>query len=143
MNCNELKQHLMPFADGELANLWFEDLVSEFAKVSDVPLCLWMRPHPIVHRRHDQHRRLGCEQACGKQIARLSAGSSRHEVRGCRRDDDQFRGPCQTYVIERVPSLDQFRVYGPTSQCFERDRADKLGGRFCEYDVDVSRRLRE
>ena len=52
-------------------------------------------------------------------------------------------GSREADVIERVTGLDQLRVNGASSQCFERDRADKLSRGFCEDDVDFSRRLRE
>ena len=133
----------MTFTDSQLTDVRFEDVISKFAKVRDVPLRLRMRPHSIVHRRDDQNWCLSREQAGGEKVARLTASSSRHEVRRRRRNNDQLRGPGQAYVVERVACLDQFRVNGSTGQRFERDRTDELGRGFCENDVDFSRRLRE
>jgi hypothetical protein len=133
----------MAFTDGEFTDVRLENVVSELAKVNDVALRLRMRPHAIIHRGHDQHRCLSREQARGQEITCLAPGRTGHEISRCRCDDHEFSGSRQSDVIERVTCLDQLRVNGAPSQCFECDRADELGGGLCEDDVDFSRRLRE
>jgi hypothetical protein len=133
----------MTFPDREFTDVWFEHVIAELTKVNNVPLCLWVCPHAIVHRRHDQHGRLRGEETRSEQITRLSAGCSRHEIGRRGRDQDELRGTRKVNVIQGVTSLNQFRVHRTTRQRFKRDRPDKLRCRFRKDDVDFSSRLRE
>ncbi len=60
------------FANGKLPNIRVEHVVPELAQVRDVSLRLAVRPHPVVHRGYEQHRRCRGQQAGAEQVARAS-----------------------------------------------------------------------
>ena len=61
-----------------------------------------------------------------------------HEIRGGRRNHDDFRFASESDVIESVPGPEDLSVYLPPCNRFERDRADELA-RAARHDyVDFS-----
>ena len=86
----------------------------------DVVPCLRMRPHVVVHCRHQQHGRFRRQQHCCEQIARLTRRCPRQEIRGpdggvIRFEIDQFRKHCLInglddigLTLEKAPHIEAY-----------------------------------
>ena len=77
------------FTHGEFADVRVEHQVPEVAQVRDVAPGLSVRPHAVVHRRHEEHRGRRGEQAGGEQVVRATGRGARQEIGGARRDEHQ------------------------------------------------------
>ena len=86
-----------------------------------VRLRLRMRPHPVVHRRTDEHRRTGGQEDGGQKVVRAACGRSSQEVRRGGSDADDIRFPRQADVVQGVPRRKDRPEY-VAGQRLERDR---------------------
>jgi hypothetical protein len=132
-----------PLARGEHSVIRLEQRVAERSQVRRVGARLRVRPHAIVHRRHEEHGRFGGEEARGEQVVRLPGGGARHEIRRGRRHDDGVRVAREVDVIEGATRIEQPRVHGPAGERLEGDGADELRRGARHHDVDLGARLRE
>ena len=95
-----------------------------------------MRPHPIVHRRHQQHGRFGGEEDGREQIARLAGGGAGHEVRGGGRDDHRVRLAGEPDVVQGMAGREQVRVDLASREALERERPNEFLRAGGEHDID-------
>jgi len=130
-----------PLARREHPLIGIEQTISELAQARGVRLGLCMRPHPVVHRGHEQHGRFRGEQRGREQIVRLPRCSAGHEVRRRRRDDHCVGLAREMDVVERAARVEQPRMHGASGERFEGDRADELGGGSRHHDVHLRPRL--
>ena len=105
--------------------------VAELAEVRDVALRLRVRPHVVVHRRHEQHRATGGEQRGREQVVRLARRGARQKVRRRRRDDDRrrrrararcgrARAPASNRPVCTGRPVSASKVTAPTNSCAAR-----------------------
>ena len=68
-----------PSPTAQCAFIGRQHIVAEFLRRFDVALHLRVRPHAIVHRRHQQNGCGVCEQNCTQQIVSVTANGARNE----------------------------------------------------------------
>ena len=132
-----------PLARRERPLIGVEHHVAERARVLDVAQYLRVRPHAVVHRRHEQHRRLSREQARGEQVVGVAVHGAREKVRGARRDHDDVGCARELDVVECASRLDQLRVHLPPGERLERDRSHELRRAARHHDVHDGAGLRQ
>ena len=88
-----------------------------------------MGPHPHIHRRCDQNRRVGCQQQGGCQIIGAALRHLGHQVRRRRGHHDQVRHPRQLDMahLGLVRQIEQIGMNLAPRQRGHRQRGHKLG----------------
>ena len=125
-------------ASGEHSLFRLEDAIAEdVAQVPNVFGGLTMRPHCIVHRRHDEDGRLRREQHGGQQITGLSRRGAGDEIGRRGSDDDRLRFARELDVIERATRVEEAGVYRAASERLERHLTDEFGGACGEDDIHL------
>src|SRR5436305_14549276 len=108
----------------------------------DVAPGLGVRPHPIVHRRYQEHPgRCASEQTRRQQVIRQTVRGAADEVRRRWCDDDDASFASKSDVIQRMTRPEHFCVGGSPWPCLERYRADELARAASHDHVDFSARL--
>ena len=85
-----------------------------------------MRPHAIVHRRDQQRRCRGRQEAGREQIIGVTTNRASQKISGRRCDHHQLGRAGECDVIQCTPRRNERRVHRASRERLERDRANEL-----------------
>jgi hypothetical protein len=102
-----------------------------------------MRPHAIIHRWYEEHRRIGGEQYRRQQVIGTAYRGPGKKIGRGRRHDDRVGRTGQLDVVERVAGGEKVGRDGSTGDGLERDGADEVLRRPRLDDIDLGAGLRQ
>ena len=113
---------------GHLARIRPDETDAVLGQRRDIPAGRRMRPHARVHRRRDEHRRVGGEKHRRGEVVGEAVRHLAHEIGGRRRDHDQVglaRQPDMTDIV-LVLAVEQLGEHLAAGQRADRERRDEF-----------------